>query len=813
MVPNSLTDSGSHRPRFLHAVTTLFLGCIFAATSSVVFAQNIRSADANSPAESLTSALHALNTRHRLAHPAEEAEVLDKLLTVAATRHQLLTVLMEENPGEVLRATLPAGARATLPPAVQHYIEEEVDVEGVLEVFHEDRAKGSRYLHFLKVKEERFSLHFAGDPPALQTGSRVRVRGARVDSALALASGSVSALSAALPNTFGPQPTAVILVNFQDNPTNQPYTLAYAQGVVFSTTSNFYRENSFQQTWLTGDVYGWYTIPLNSTTCDPSSLATYAQQAATAAGVNLSAYTRYVYAFPNNACTWWGLGTVGGHPSMAWINGSFQLPVVGHEMGHNFGLYHSHALECGTSTLGTSCTAVEYGDTLDIMGSSSGDFNAYQKEWLGWLNYGASPPITTIQTDGAYALDPYETAGPNPKALKILKSSSAKTWYYVEYRQAIGYDNSLSSNTNVLNGVVVHTGSESSANTSYLLDMTPSTSSWWDPALGLGQTFYDPESGVRITPAWANSTGSGVNVSVGTITCVRAGPTVALSPSQSQSVQAGTTVTYTASVMNNDTAGCTPSSLALQATVPTGWSRAFGASTLTLSPGAGATTTLQVTSAVSATAGSYTIGATATSSVTTTSAASATAMYLVTTGGATGSITDTFDRPDSTTLGNGWVEVRGDLMVSGNALKNAALSGDHMAVQPGLSAPTQDVAADFASADNNTAPRFGVVLRYQNPQNYYLIYRVVGGTSQLRISRIVNGVEKILASPSTPNPTRDAFFRLRGRAEGTTLTLELNGVMRASVSDTTFSTGTVGILLGSKSAKSHRADNFTAAAH
>ena len=367
------------------AAPLLFLILALALTAETGFAQHVGSAKSSSSAESLTASLHGLNARHRLAQPAEQAEALDQLLTVAATRHQLLAALIEDNPGEVLRVAVPAGARAALPPAVQPYIEEEVEVDGVLEVLHEDRAKGSRYLYFLKVKKERFSLHFAADPPALQTGSRVRVRGVRVNLALALASGStsVSALSAALPNTYGPQPTAVILVNFQDKPTNQPYTLAYAQGVVFSTTSNFYRENSFQQTWLTGDVYGWYTIPLNSTVCNPSSLASYAQQAATAAGVNLSAYTRYVFAFSSNACSWWGLGTVGGRPSMAWINGSFQLPVVGHEMGHSFGLYHSHALECGTSTLGTNCTAIEYGDTLDIMGSSSGDFNAFQKEWLG----------------------------------------------------------------------------------------------------------------------------------------------------------------------------------------------------------------------------------------------------------------------------------------------------------------------------------------------------------------------------------------------------------------------------------------------
>ena len=107
-------------------------------------------------------------------------------------------------------------------------------------------------------------------------------------------------------------------MNFQDKAT-QPYTVVTAQRTVFTTTSNFDLENSYGQTWLTGTVVGWYAISLSSTVCDYSTLASQAKSAAQAAGVNLSAYTRYVYAFPQNACTWWGLGSVGGNPSQAWI--------------------------------------------------------------------------------------------------------------------------------------------------------------------------------------------------------------------------------------------------------------------------------------------------------------------------------------------------------------------------------------------------------------------------------------------------------------------------------------------------------------
>ena len=156
--------------------------------------------------------------------------------------------------------------------------------------------------------------------------------------------------------------------------------------------------------------------------------------------------------------------------------------------------------------------------------------------------------------------------------------------------------------------------------------------------------------------------------------------------------------------------------------------------------------------------------------------------------------------------------------MSVGTLKNAPLAGNHIAVVSTLSGATQSAAADFTSVDNNLGPRFGLVLRYEDPLNSYLIYRQVGGSSRLLISRFVNGVETILASSSIANPTRGVSFRLTGRVSGTgtatTLTLELNGVVRATATDPTFATGQVGILIGSGTSRTaqQQADNFTASA-
>jgi hypothetical protein len=175
--------------------------------------------------------------------------------------------------------------------------------------------------------------------------------------------------------------------------------------------------------------------------------------------------------------------------------------------------------------------------------------------------------------------------------------------------------------------------------------------------------------------------------------------------------------------------------------------------------------------------------------------------------------TDSFDRADSTVLGNGWTEVTGDLNIASLQLHNAASATDHMAVQPGVTGSTQAVSADFASAGNNSDPSFGIVVRYQGPGRYYWIYRNTRGSSVLRISKIVNGVETILNSVKVPKPAANVFFHLEGRASGTTLTVALDGVDKGFVTDATYGSGAVGIMIhsGGGATPIHTADNFRAA--
>jgi hypothetical protein len=385
------------------------------------------------------------------AGPGERGQRLAVLLALARQRHDELAGIIDTDPAEVLRVGLPASIRAGMPPEVTAHLEQDAVEEGELEVLHFDfpDPAANRYDYHLKTATGRLSLHFAVDAPTeLMTGTKVRARGLRENSALALESAAALEVTkaSALPNTLGAQKTLAILVNFADSAA-QPFTVASAKTVMFTTTSNYDYEASYQQTWLTGDVAGWFTIASQSTTCDYMTIASQAEKAATAAGYALSNYSRRVYVMSGNACGWWGLGTVGGNPSQAWVNSryGFSLPVVGHEMGHNFGLYHSHSLDCGAVSFATSgCAASEYGDTVDMMGNNgtTPHYNAFQKEQLGWLNAGVSPPIVVASaTSGAatYTIGPMsDPRDTTPRAIKIPQSDSCTSpqkWLYVESRQ------------------------------------------------------------------------------------------------------------------------------------------------------------------------------------------------------------------------------------------------------------------------------------------------------------------------------------------------------------------------------------------
>jgi len=111
--------------------------------------------------------------------------------------------------------------------------------------------------------------------------------------------------------------------------------------------------------------------------------------------------------------------------------------------------------------------------------------------------------------------------------------------------------------------------------------------------------------------------------------CTRSNPTVSLTPS-SQSGNPGQTLTYTATVTNNDSSACGASTFNLTYSCPSGWTCSLSSSSQTISPGSSASVTLSVTSPTTATAGGYTVSVTATNSAATSYSGTGYATYTVT---------------------------------------------------------------------------------------------------------------------------------------------------------------------------------------
>ena len=161
-----------------------------------------------------------------------------------------------------------------------------------------------------------------------------------------------------------------------------------------------------------------------------------------------------------------------------------------------------------------------------------------------------------------------------------------------------------------------------------------------------------------------------------------------------------------------------------------------------------------------------------------------TVKITVTAGGGGGStFNDTFTRADSDLLGPGgsgpqWAEppvsglYTGNLVIGGGQLRNAA-RGDNIGYLPALTGANQSASGDFISSDNNASPRLGVLLRFQDFRNHYRLYRISGGTSQLRISKLINGAETILKSVQVPMAPVGTPFHLVGSVVGQTLTLTM----------------------------------------
>ena len=472
-------------------------------------------------------------------------------------------------------------------------------VEGDLAVAHADDFETGRSEYLYEVHErggQVTRLALAVRPEALQAGMHVAAHGRRDASdqldptrieVLALppadtASDATTATSAStatgtdttaaatsttavVAKTVTGHTVLVIPVKFSDT-ASDPLPIASVQNVMTGATNsvaNFFREVSYGQHVMNVTVPSqWLRSATMATpsTCSYTAIATAGDAAAAAAGYTVSNYQFRVYMFPRvSACGWSGLAYIG-NPKQAWINGAASVvtQVVGHEMGHNFGLLHAASRDCGTLATGGTCTVSEYGDPFNTMGNSrSMHYDAAQKSLLGWI------PSTSVKThasgSASYTLAPLEVAGGSVYAVKIPAATNRTYW--LEYRQPVGFDAPLASYPN--NGVQVRVASPFESQCSgcgaysddtQFIDMTPATSAFSDGTLVAGSSFTDTQYGITINVISATASALTVQVSApgGSATLATTTTTVA---SAVNPAAAGTAVAFTASVSGSAPGG------------------------------------------------------------------------------------------------------------------------------------------------------------------------------------------------------------------------------------------------------------------
>ena len=484
------------------------------------------------------------------------------------TPHVMPTVA-RSNPARLLLVALIAIALVV--PLAQAAADENVDVVGEVILEHADDFTAGRSQEHRVLQTDRGQYVLEGrGAEAATIGARVRVRGKRQGGTLVLAdSGSVTTLSGtsttssttlAEASSVGKK-VVVLLMNFTDppppatpspspepsyspdplasptvppsptpspspsptpKPPSEPWTKSFVRGLYFNNTKSvaaYYSEVSNGKLSITGDVFGYFTIPAKTTNCNYSDWAATARQMATASGINLSAYDHVVHAFGRVSACWWG-GLAQVYGKYNWINGSMTPYVTMHELGHNFGAHHASTMTCTKSgsrvTISTNCTVNEYGDPFDLMGqnASGGSKQRHLQTWhrrqLGFLG---SSDQQTVTKNGHYSVATAQVAGGAPRVVRIPRPSGK--YYYLEFRQPYGLFDDYSSTAAVVSGVLVRIAPDSKRVQSMLLDMNPSTSGFGDAALAVGQTFTDTPNDISIKTTSINSNGAKLRIQVG----------------------------------------------------------------------------------------------------------------------------------------------------------------------------------------------------------------------------------------------------------------------------------------------------------
>jgi hypothetical protein len=378
------------------------------------------------------------------------------------------------------------------------------------------------------------------NPPRYAPGTPIKVSGQFDESGRFVASSlersvdaaPVGTRSEALTAPTQTRSVAILLVRPSNEPEPPPFVVGkeLVMNNLFGTESlpdfpaktqnvdAYYREVSYGARALQGTVFDWMTIDPLADNCDTNALKSAALAQASANGIDLSPFQHVGIVVAASCANLAGRADLGtpsapGRYSWYWFEAGSELFI--HELGHNFGFQHSLLYDCTSADgqpvpLATTDHCTENPDfpqdPWDPMGFRSfAHFGSYNKMLQGWL--AGTNVLTAGPSGGDFTLEPLELGTSAPQLLRVPADPSLcpadirPCFYYVEYRQPIGFDSGPQfTNSGMHQGALLRLGGEIDASGNSIGNLTrlfklrqpnPDT-------LRVGETFQDP-TGLQIT--------------------------------------------------------------------------------------------------------------------------------------------------------------------------------------------------------------------------------------------------------------------------------------------------------------------------
>ena len=343
------------------------------------------------PAAQVRSLNDTVLKHHEIAaHAAGNLAGIRNLAAIDIQRREAaLAALIAKDPGTALKMAfspdLLDSMRVSFPDSAAHF-ETQRTWTGNLQTSVEDDLdlKTATTTNRLITGGRSLNVYLTGTQSQPISG-QFEIEGVQVLGNLAARTLKPAAVTATTPSgatgsgTTGPQSVVTILVNLPNYKLPANVTADFMKGVLYGNANavgqntpdwnvdDFWQQNSDGQAsapFASGQVVGPYTLTSNFNTsstaaafCDYLDMEQAAIKAADSA-VNFLNFNRVVIVMPNNGvCTWSGISSVGYwsatsadgafNSSFHWLradtmtNRATGVQLVGHELGHGFGLNHA----------------------------------------------------------------------------------------------------------------------------------------------------------------------------------------------------------------------------------------------------------------------------------------------------------------------------------------------------------------------------------------------------------------------------------------------------------------------------------------